>query len=67
MYTEILATADPENAASTKLLQNSGFEKTTLKKDVYTRYSLGGEIKSDLQYFALRRPGYTGELDLSMD
>ncbi len=63
-YTELLATADPENIASIKLLQHSGFEKTKLKKGIYARYSLGGERKSDLQFFALRRPGYTGVLDL---
>lgn len=55
-YAQMLAAADPENTASTRILIKHGFQKGAYKKDYYTRSCLGGEVKSDLQFFYLDRP-----------
>ncbi|CAL3969495.1 unnamed protein product [Diplocarpon coronariae] len=55
-YSQLLAAADPGNLASTRILIKNGFKKGEYKKDFYTRASLGGHVKSDLQFFYLDRP-----------
>ncbi|KAH7409351.1 GNAT domain-containing protein [Cadophora sp. MPI-SDFR-AT-0126] len=55
-YSRLIAAADPENLASTRILIKHGFIKGEYKKDFYARAYLGGEVKSDLQYFYLDRP-----------
>ncbi|KAK2627113.1 hypothetical protein QTJ16_003079 [Diplocarpon rosae] len=55
-YAQLFAAADPENLASTRILIKHGFKKGEYKKDFYARASLGGKVKSDLQFFYLDRP-----------
>ena len=54
-YDRLLAAADPENAASLRVLEKAGFVKAEYRKDFYERGALGGR-KSDLQCFYLPRP-----------
>ncbi|KAG4442045.1 hypothetical protein IFR05_002439 [Cadophora sp. M221] len=58
-YMRLIAAADPENLGSTRILVKHGFIKGELKKAFYARAYLGGEVKSDLQYFYLDRPVLT--------
>ncbi|PBP23654.1 hypothetical protein BUE80_DR005352 [Diplocarpon rosae] len=55
-YAQLFAAADPENLASTRILIKQGFKKGEYKKDFYARACLGGEVRSDLQFFYLDRP-----------
>ncbi|MBV36843.1 MAG: hypothetical protein CMP47_15545, partial [Rickettsiales bacterium] len=61
-YDRLIAAADPENLASTRILVKHGFVKGEYKKEIYARACLGGEVKSDLQYFYLERPVTRGEV-----
>lgn len=56
--TQLIAGADPENGASTKVLGKAGFSKIEggYKAKFYERAVNYGVKKSDLQFFYLDRP-----------
>lgn len=58
--TRLEAAADPENRASTRVLERAGFQKGEYRKEFYVRAvnDVAGKTakKSDLQFFSLERP-----------
>ena len=55
-HDKMLAAADPENKASTRLLEKFGFQKAEYKENFYERELNGEVIKCHMQCFYLERP-----------
>jgi RimJ/RimL family protein N-acetyltransferase len=55
-FTRLEAGAEPENAASLRVLEKAGFQKGEYKKDFLVRATSEGGRKSDVQFFHLDRP-----------